>query len=428
MNYHINRKSAYSFASITDDSLEIVSAIVSIDLHEVGTIHNHAVALMYADALLSGAGKYGRHEFLDTLHVLGASIDVGVVEGVLGINVRATNSVFAKVLDLLSVLLSEPHFSDVELERIKNTVINSLHEHKENSKALALESLKNELYGKTDRKYSFDIEETISVIKEIRMSDLRIYHDDMLKSYWVCTMVGGKKTINAFEKMVQKHKKDIVPKVSSATHEHRLPKNKLLLKSLPSRQNIDFSIGAPVPFTLHHDDYIPLSFALSVLGKWGGFSGRLMSTVREKEGLTYGIYAAMEGFSGTEQGYWRIMTFFAPDKALQGLTSTFREVNKLFKAGITIDEFNSFKIILATGQALIQDSILGQLADLHFYHFHRFTLIEMNERKNKINTITIEEVNAAIRTYLNPNTLVVSGAGPVNAIKNDVQKFIKDIK
>ncbi len=428
MHYHINRKSAYSVASIADDSLEIVSAIISVDLHSFGSVKRQAITLMYADALLSGAGKYNREEFLDALHILGAAVNIGVVNGVLAISIRSTAAVFAKVLQLVDLLFREPHFSVSDLERIQNTVTNALHEHKENSKALALEMLKNELYGEADRKYTFSADETIESLKTVTMDDLRSFHNEMMAGYWICTIAGNAKMIQLFESLVTKNRKEISIENISAAHEVVSPKNKVQLKSLPSRQNIDLSIGASIPFTLHHPDYVPLSFALAVLGKWGGFSGRLMSTVREKEGLTYGIYATLEGFSGGEQGYWRIMTFFAPEKALQGITSTFREIDKLYKKGITKAEFDSFKTILITGQTLIQDSVLSQMNDLHAYHFHGFTLTEMAERKNKINTVTFDEVNKAIRNYLNPQTLIIAGAGPVEGVKRDIQEFIKNLK
>jgi zinc protease len=211
-------------------------------------------------------------------------------------------------------------------------------------------------------------------------------------------------------------------------HELKLVKNKVLLTNIPSKQNIDFSIGAPISFTLHHPDYVPLNFALAVLGKWSSFAGRLVSTVREKEGLTYGIYARSEGFAGTEQGYWRIATFFAPDKALQGLTSTFREVTKLYKHGITEAEFDKFRVVLRTSQVLLNDSIMSLMSDLHAYHVHGFTLAEMAEHKNKINLITIKEVNEVIKKYLNPNNLIVAGAGPVNVVKKEIQNFVKSVK
>jgi len=234
--------------------------------------------------------------------------------------------------------------------------------------------------------------------------------------------------VEAFEKVIVRLKK-LTRKQAPYTgvHQQKPPQQITVFRNITSRQNIDFSIGAPVPITLHHPDFIPLGFAIAVLGKWGGFTGRLMSTVRELEGLTYGIYGRMEGFSGTEQGFWQIMTFFAPDKAVQGLTSTFREIDKFYQSGITKEELIKFKTILQTQQTLLNDSVGSLLANLHGYHCHNFTLQEISEHKARIATLTLDEVNMAIKTYLNPSTLTVSAAGPVKAVKKDIQNLISRV-
>jgi len=427
MHYHIDRKTNFSVASITEDNLEIVSAVISVDLHETNSVATQAMSLMYPDALLSGAGTYSREAFLDAVNSLGASVSASLGDGMMSIGIRSTATVFPKVLKLIKILLTEPTFPTNELKRIRETIINNLYEHKENSKAISLESLRNEMYGTGDRKHSFAIEDTIQAVEEVTMSVLKTQHQKMLERQWVCTIVGAEPVVKSFSQMISTCKKGIVVQEVNSAHELKAIKSKVLLTSIPSKQNIDFSIGAPIPFTLHHPDYVPLNFALAVLGRWGGFAGRLMSTVREKDGLTYMIYGRPEGFSGTEQGYWRIATFFAPDKALQGLTSTFREVTNLYKHGITEVEFEKFKVVLRTGQVLLNDSIMSLMSDLHAYHLHGFTLVEMDEHKNKIKTVTIEEVNEVIKKYLNPNTLVISGAGPVSKVKKEIEGFVKQV-
>lgn len=425
MKYNIDRKNNYSLASIIDNTLDIVTAVISVDVHNERTIRAQVLELIYADSLFSGAGKYSRAEFLDAVNSLGASISVAINDSVLNITLRATANTFNRLLALLLMMLESPNFPDKEKDRIIATAINNLHQNQENSQKIALENLKNNLYGILDRKYTFSIEESVAELNQIVMKTVQQYHQQTLKKYWICSVAGNEKMVSAFTKLIEKIKKAKDVLLFDAKHEQVIPKQKLSLINIPSRQNIDLSIGAPIPFTLHHPDYIPLSFALAVLGKWGGFAGRLMSTVREQEGLTYGIYSSLEGFSGNEQGYWRIMTFFAPDKTLTGIESTFREVDKIYQHGITDNEFTKFKTILTTSEALLKDSVISQLKDLHIYHFHGFSLHEMKEHKNKIQALTLDEINEVIKKYLNPSGLFISGAGPVLSVKKDLQALTK---
>lgn len=428
MKYNINRNEKYSLATIIPKDTPTVSALISIDVHADRKISDQAIEAVYSDAILSGTEKMSRSEFLNAINILGASIGVSVSSGIVTFSLKSREENFKKMMKLFEDMILTPTFKKEELIRIKTTVSNELNQSKEDSKTIAYTQLQNSFYGKGDRKYSFSIEKTIIEVKEVSAKHLNVFHQKVMSQTWFCTIASQKTNCELFEKSVLKIKSKSIRTDTETYHKQKPPHPGIVLKSIPSRTNIDFSIGAPLPITLHHPDFIPLSLGLAVLAKWGGFSGRLMSTVRELEGLTYGIYGKLEGFSGTEQGYWRIMTFFAPDKTLQGLTSTFREISKIYKRGISQVELDKFKTIVNTGQVLLNDSVGSLLNDLHTYHIYGFTLEEMREHKNRVKTLTLKEVNNAIKTYLNPANLTVSGAGPIKAVQKDIKKFMKSMQ
>ncbi len=62
-------------------------------------------------------------------------------------------------------------------------------------------------------------------------------------------------------------------------------------------------------------DSLPLRVGTAILGQ--GFTGRLMSTVRDKEGLTYNIGASM-GDDSIVDGVWEVSASFAPALLEQG--------------------------------------------------------------------------------------------------------------
>ena len=427
MKYHITKKTGYSLATIEQKNAQTVLAYISCDLHEQRTAQQVATELIYTEALLSGAGKYSRAQFLDALNTLGATITVSISDGVFTLFIRSSAASYKKVLALVETLLNQPHFSKPELSRIKLTETNAIKESKENSKAIAHAELRNVFYGVHDRRYGHHEDTLIKTIPLITPKHLQALHKRVLNAVWTCSQASNKEQNELFEKTIRKTNQAKGSVEVLRLHQQKPPQGGLTLRSIPSRQNIDFSIGAPIPITMHHPDYAPLVFGITVLGKWGGFTGRLMSTVREQEGLTYGIYAGPESFFIDEQGYWRIMTFFSPAQSLQGLTSTFREVSKLHKDGITKQELEKFKKILKTGQVLKNDSTATLLSELHAYHLQQFTLEEIKAYKERILTVTLDEVNAAIKTYLHPNMLTISGAGPVEGIRKELQAFSNSV-
>jgi zinc protease len=416
-----------SFATISAPGAETVVAYLSVDIHTSQTARSRAVELLYTDALISGAGPYSRTSFLDAVNTLGATITVSVSDGVLTIFVRCRLAVAQKVFALVAVMLQQPTFEKKEIVRIKETTINLIKDGAENTRAIALEQLRNSFYGQEDRRYTYPDAQLIEAVKTTTARDLTALHQRVLSSFFTCSVAssdtGLKTCINAITNIKQTASKHSDP---LGIHQQLPPQPRLVLKHVPSKQNIDFSIGAPVPITLHHPDYIPLLFGLLVLGG-PLFSSRLMSTVREKEGLTYGIYAQADTFLNEEQGFLKVTTFFSPDKAISGLTSTFREIALLHKKGITEKELAQFKKIYKTRQELLNDSLSRQLNDLHAYHMQKFSLEEIAQHKAKIDTLTVSDVNTALRRYLNPTTMTISAAGPTQSIKKELESFANSV-
>lgn len=425
MKQLITSHPGFSFASIINKQAKITTAYLSVDLHGEKTASKRATELVYAEALLAGAGKYDRSQFLSALSTLGATVSVSISDGILTVHIRATSAVFPKVLSIVETMLIAPRFETSELKRIKLTLTNLLKERQEESKIIAHELLRNELYGQSDRRYSFAEQALISLFPKINKKELDALHKRTSSLHWTASIAGNEADVKRFEASVKRCKPKTTVTTDDRIHQQKTPQPGLILRDIPSRQNIDFSIGAPLPISIHHPDYLPLAFGITVLGKWGGFAGRLMSTVRELEGLTYGIYAKTETFFNDEQGYWRVSTFFSPKQALQGITSTMREVTKLFEEGITPQEFDRFKAIIHTGDVLKNDSTASLLGELHSYHLQGFTLKEIESYKKRLDSITIKEVNAAVTQYLNPKWLTISGAGPIKDAHKSLQDFVK---
>jgi len=415
----------FSLAELSADALPTTTMYLSADIHTENSLRYQATELLLADMLLSGAGSLSRADIFGAINDTGGSLSITLSGGSLTVSIKGLTSVIPKLRSLLTTILTSATFNATELARAKKTIINQLYEAKEDSRSRAHSALINHYYDTADRRYTYSIEDTIKAVSQVTKKDLERVLNRILSSYFTVSIASDTKTITDTKRWCDALRKSHVIQSKTGVHTQRNQAPQSLLINIPSRQNIDFSIGAPVPISLHHPQYIPFMFGLAVLGKWDGFTGRLMSTVREKEGLTYGIYATLEQFNGPEFGMWRIMTFFAPDKAVQGLTSTFREITTIHTHGITEEELKRFKRILMTGQVLEQDSIGAQLRSLHSYHKEGFTVAEIKERKERISTLTREEVNQALRTYLIPSAITVSGAGPVVPVQKAIQAFHK---
>lgn len=426
MKTQLTHTEQYSLATLTRSQLPIFVCYLSADIHHERSARRRAAELVYTEALLTGAGTYDRAAFLDALNTLGASITATISDGIFTLQLRGRAVVVPKLLALTELMMRDPLFSTREIARIKQNLINVIKEQKENSAAIAHEHLRNSLYGEEDRRYVYPEDALIAAATAVTAKDLRALHSTIQKSYATVSTAGNSSTLGLLEKTIITLTKKAAITEISGHHQQKPPQQHLTLSSVPSRQNIDFSIGMPVPITLLHPDYIPLSFAVRVLGG-AGFASRLMNTVRERDGLTYDISSRLETFQSEEQGYFRIGTYFAPDKAVEGLTATFTELERLYKDGIEDAEMQRHKIIYQTKLALLSDGTARQLNDLHVFHLQKFNLRDITEFKKRASTISLQEVNEAIVRYLNPSSLTISGAGPIAGVKKSLEGFLPTV-
>ena len=109
------------------------------------------------------------------------------------------------------------------------------------------------------------------------------------------------------------------------------------LKDKPSSAVI---LGQATGLRYRDPDTLALRVGTAILGQ--GFTGRLMGTVRDREGLTYHIGAGMTDDSIAD-GAWEANASFAPSLLDKGLVSTRRVLDQWWREGVTDAELRARK-------------------------------------------------------------------------------------
>lgn len=428
MKKQITKTNNTSIATIERSESDIAKGMISVDLHHTNSTSEQALYECYSDLLLSGTSSHSRDELLNAINALGASIDIHVNDGVLTVEITSIKKAWTKTLKLVKELLTNSTFSGKELTRVKKLAINALNDDKEDAKSQALDGLKSTLYPAGDRRSVHTIKAIQSAVKELTRQNVKGIHARLHERAWTASVTGEVSVCSSFTALVvELTKHQTTAEVATQIVTDYTKTNRLILKDIPSRQNIDISIGCVVPLKPGDAEYAALVFGVAVLAKWGGFAGRLMSTVRELEGLTYSIYGRIQGCSSNETGYLAIMTFFNPAQVKQGLESTFREITKIHTTGITKKEHDAFQTILETQTILRNDSPMSQIAVLHGFNRLGFTIKEMAEFEKAMSVVTRTEVNQAIKQYLDPTRLTISAAGPTKTMEKELKAMVNKL-
>src|SRR6185369_12353469 len=176
-----------------------------------------------------------------------------------------------------------------------------------------------------------------------------------------------------------------------------------LAVNVPGKDSVNVIMGEPTGLRYADPDYLPLSVSTSVLGR--GFTSRLLSTIRDTEGLTYGIGAELVGSGQLDQA-WVISATFAPSLLKQGLASTNRELTKWRRDGITEAELDYRKSALA-GSHRVSLATSGGLAEVILITVRRgLELSWIDEYPKKVAALSLKQINSSIQRYVDPEKFV----------------------
>ena len=180
------------------------------------------------------------------------------------------------------------------------------------------------------------------------------------------------------------------------------------------------SIGAPIDVTRSDKDFYALMVANSYLGEHRTFNGALMMHMREYRGLNYGDYSYIENFIQDGGSTFpvpnvpRRQQFFSiwirpvsHANALFSLKQAIRELDLLVSDGISEEDFETTrKYLLNYSKLWVQTAgrRLGYLMDSDWYGTDYF----IDKIAEELPTLTREDVNAAVKKYLQSENLKVA--------------------
>ena len=309
-------------------------------------------------------------------------------------------------VQLFTQVLGQPTFPDDSLARIKNQMLAGFEFQKQNPGKLASLALFERLYG--SHPYAHPSDGTAESVPAISREQLQAFH---AKAYTaqnaVIALVGDLSRSDA---------EALASQVSAA-----LPKGPALPRIAqpeapePGRQHIEFPskqthlMIAQLGIDRRDPDYAALYLGNRVFGG-GGFGTRLMTEVREKRGLTYGVYS---GFSAMQARGPFMINLQTRAELSDGTLQLIKDMLAEFVSnGPTADELNNAKRELAGSFPLSTASnadIVGQLGSMGFYDL---PLSHLEDFMRDVQALSVEQVKAAMAKHLNPEALVIVTAGP----------------
>ncbi|UFQ97476.1 M16 family metallopeptidase [Pseudomonas wenzhouensis] len=309
-------------------------------------------------------------------------------------------------LALFAEVLGKPTFPADSLARIKNQLLAGFEFQKQNPGKLASLELFERLYGQ--HPYAHPSDGTAQSIPAITRQQLQAFH---ARAY-----AAGNAVIALVGDLSRSEAEAIANQVSAA-----LPQGPALAKIAqpqtpkPGASHIEYPSNqthlmlAQLGIDRRDPDYAALYLGNQIFGG-GGFGTRLMSEVREKRGLTYGVYS---GFSAMQARGPFMINLQTRAELSEGTLALVKQLlTDYLRDGPTQQELDNAKRELAGSFPLSTASnaaIVGQLASMGFYDL---PLNYLDDFMRDVQNLSTEQVKAAMAKHLDPEALVVVTAGP----------------
>ena len=342
---------------------------------------------------------------------LGAEFGNGAYRDMAVVSLRSLSAPEQRTpaLALFSEVIGRPTFPEESLARIQNQLLAGFEQQKQNPGKLASLALFEHLYG--SHPYAHASEGNAQSIPAIDSTALRAFH---ARAY-----SAGNAVIALVGDLSRSEAEAIAKQVSNALPQGPAIAN--LVQAEPpkaARQHIEFPSAqttlmlAQLGIDRQDPDYPALYLGNQILGG-GGFGTRLMEEVREKRGLTYGVYS---GFSPMQARGPFMINLQTRAELSEGTLQLVQDILRQYLAeGPTQQELDNAKRETAGSFPMSTASnadIVGQLGAIGFYDL---PLPQLEDFMAQVQAQTVDSVKAALQKHLSAEDLLIVSAGPTVA-------------
>lgn len=363
-----------------------------------------------------GTKSRSKDEIREKLESLGASLNFFTDERRVRFKISCLKKNLPAVVSILAEEIREPSLKDSFFEMEKKILITEYKASKEDTDEVARREMRKNIFPKNHPLYLPSVDEAIKRAEETTIVDVKNFHKNFYGLGEMIVAVSGdidadeagrifKKEFSGFKNSPL----ELSPPEDKKTEIKKFSEKNIFI---PEKMSVSLKIGQALAVDKNHPDFYPLMLGVWILGK-GGFTGRLMKKVREEKGLSYGVYAELSGGMRPDNAYFAVSATFAPQLLKKGKEAILEEMKKWIKDGVTEEELKiikkitagSFKVGLETTSGLSSTAIHNAEEGREPDYLDLYPKI--------IESISLSEVNSAIKRHISLQSLILITAGSV---------------
>lgn len=382
---------------------------------EKSLFNQKTVAQLTAELLTRGAQGMSRQDIADALETLKASLAIATGDGnAVTVSFETRRDQLTSFLKLLRTILRAPSFPAPEFEQLRVETQTAIEDGRHEPQAVASRALAryDNPYPKGDVRYAPTVDEELTTLKGIKPAQLAAFHKRFYGAQFAQFALVGDFDADAAKAQIQQlfgDWKNPVP-FRRVPNPYRVAKPASLSLETPDKANAFFLAGLALPLKDDTADYPALLLGNRILGG-GGLKSRIADRLRQKDGISYGAGSALHPNAVEPNSPLIFYAIYAPQNLAKLKAGMAEELARLLKDGVTASELAEAKTGIAQEFALWRTrdaNVAGLLAgQLQLGRDMRFEAA----LEARLQQVSVDEVNAALRKYVDPAKFVNVYAG-----------------
>ena len=374
------------------------------------------LATLTAALLDQGTTSRTAEQIQDAIDYVGGGLGTGAGSDLSFVNMVVMKDSLDVALDLLSDIVRQPAFAPEEIDRQRQQVLSSLTVSYKDPEYIAGAVIDRLVYG--FHPYGVPSSGTPESVAAITRADIVAFHRAWFApNNAILAIVGDLTAEEAFAAGERVFGAWSRVEIGARSFPEPPPATRrVVLVDRPGAVQTEIRIGN-IAIPRGHPDYLALDLAIRILGGEG--SNRLQRVLRSERGLTYGASADAQALK--QAGGIVAETDTRSEATGEALRLAVDEFWRLQREPVGEWELSNAKAYLTGNLPLTietPNAIALQVLNTIFYELDPKQLDTFRER---VNAITVEDIQRVARAYLRPSRLSISLVGDARVIASQLK-------
>ena len=372
------------------------------------------LAVFLADLMERGAGERDALALAETVEGLGASYGVSAGWDSIQVDVgglsRDLDAMFAVLVDLIR----RPRLEASEAAKVKSETLAGLERAKDQPPTLAAWSFARVVYG--EHRFGLPMSGTPETVALLDADQARAFHESLFVPGNAILYAAGDVDATDFVRRVEAAFADWaaapVPEPGAAPPTPTPAARRIVVVDRPDLGQAQIVIGHE-GVGRADPERVPAGLMNSTLGG-GGFSSRLMTVIREREGLAYGVHSGFRLRRGA--GPFVVSTATRVSETRRAIDLLLAELEGIRENPPTAAELAHAQTYSAGGFALgleTSGAMLGSLVDLDI---HGLPLDGLDTYRARVAAVTTATAAEQARKRIHPGRAAIVVVGPAETL------------